>query len=95
MVGRRPASWLKYRGRFYVPAGGLSKYIVGSETWLENEQSLSVRRNEDFPESVMVWVDDPQIMFPPPERWVWADRYKRLMHKPEAASDGHRATGGP
>jgi hypothetical protein len=77
----RPAFWLVFEGRPYVPEKKPSKYIVGTGTWLDDENSLSVRRNDDFPESITVWAEDPQIMFPAPERWVLTSRYDRIVHK--------------
>ena len=82
MIDAHPACWLEYGGRHYVPAKGPSAYMVGTGTWFDDEQSLSVRHGSDYPESILVGAEDVQIMFPPFERWVVADRYRRLMSLP-------------
>lgn len=75
---RRRPQYVRCDGRLFVP-NGPTKFWVGADTWHKSEEQLVVRKNDDFPESVTVsCLDDPQIVFPPAERWVRPGRYDVL-----------------
>lgn len=75
---KRRARHILYEGHVFVPEKP-SKFWVGHGAWHESEDKLKVRKNDDFPESVTVTCySDPQIIFPPAERWVRQSRYSVL-----------------
>ena len=71
----RLAKRVELDGIVFVPASP-TKFTVGEDTWHKSEKSLQVRRGRDWPNSGMVsCLDDPQIVFPPAERWVRRDAW--------------------
>lgn len=74
---RRPKHVI-FEGNVYVPKEP-TQFWCGKGTWHHDEDSFVVRKGQDFPEAVIVaCLDDPQIVFPPAERWVLQTRYHRL-----------------
>jgi hypothetical protein len=66
-------------GHVYVPEKAPSAFHVGPGTWLPDETHLEVRRGDDYPDSIYVGATDSQIMFPPAERWVRRDAWRRII----------------
>lgn len=74
----RKASIIRYNGHIFVPKSGASKFTVGPGTWLKDEGDLEVfKKGSD--EILVKAPDDPQIIFPPAETWVRANRYEHLL----------------
>jgi hypothetical protein len=67
--GRRYyARRLKYQDHWYYPVKP-SLFVVGLDSWLDDERKLLVRRGPKRHQLEVSCPDDPQILFPPPETW--------------------------
>jgi hypothetical protein len=74
----RKALTIRYRGFLFIPKSGASKFTVGPDAWLKDEGDLEVFwKGED--EILVKAPNDPQILFPPAEIWVRANRYEHLL----------------